>query len=308
MPQQLIARELQEEPPAPAMAMAGALAAHGGSNVAAILFYGSNLRSGSVEGVLDFYVLVDRLVEWHQSRPLALATRILPPTVEYWELPWQGHILRAKVAIIRTDQFIRAMRPGGLDTTLWARFAQPVMLPHARDAMARQMVTDTLAAAVTTAARWAALLGPETASAPAYWETLFRATYGAELRVEKGERGASLVSHAEARYRALLLPAWKAAGIAGGPSDGDLLRPILTGQQRAAGRFGWGLRRRLGKMLNLARLSKAAFTFKDGVDYILWKIERHSGVRVELTPWQRRHPILSAPFILSRLRRQGAVR
>jgi hypothetical protein len=53
---------------------------------------------------------------------------------------------------------------------------------------------------------------------------------------------------------------------------------------------------------------KGAFTFKDGAGYLLWKIERHSGVRHDLTPWQRRHPILASSVLFWQLYRKGAFR
>ena len=53
---------------------------------------------------------------------------------------------------------------------------------------------------------------------------------------------------------------------------------------------------------------KAAFTFRGGARYLAWKVERHSGEAVALTPWQERHPILAAPPLLWRLYRKGAVR
>ena len=211
------------------------------------------------------------------------------------------------MAVLRADQFARATRHTSLDTTIWARFAQPVILAHARDATARHATLSALAGAVATAARWAVLLGPESGTPRPFWEALFRATYAAELRVEKGERGVSLVEHAEARYAALLQPALSAAGI-GFQVEGAVVTPALTNAQRRSGQAAWGRRRSAGKLLNIARLVKAAFTFKGGVDYIVWKIQRHSGVKLELTPWQRRHPILSAPVILYRLRRLGAIR
>jgi hypothetical protein len=58
----------------------------------------------------------------------------------------------------------------------------------------------------------------------------------------------------------------------------------------------------------LLRLAKGAFTFVGGVDYLLWKIERHSGVKTTVTAWQRRHPLLAAPGLAWRLYRRGAFR
>jgi len=304
----LIDQEWDHSPPAPAAALVAALVAHGGDNVASVLFYGSNLRTGDVEGLLDFYVLVDRLTGWRDSAPLAAATRLLPPSVEYWEVPWQGHTLRAKVAVMGIDQFARSTRFDGMDTTIWARFTQPVMLAHARDPAARRQVRAAVTQAVTTATRWAALLGPVEGTARDYWEALFKATYSAELRVEKATRGVSIVDHAADRYTALLPPAWASARVPFEERPDGRLHPLLSASDRARAASAWVWRGRFGKVLNIARLVKAAFTFTGGVDYLLWKLHRHSGVRLELTPWQRRHPILSAPGILWKLKRMGAIR
>ena len=53
---------------------------------------------------------------------------------------------------------------------------------------------------------------------------------------------------------------------------------------RDAERRRWRRRRLAGKLLNLLRLVKGAFTFEGALDYVLWKVERHSGVRVAVSP------------------------
>ena len=68
--------------------------------------------------------------------------------------------------------------------------------------------------------------------------------------------------------------------------------------RRIALRKAWGLRRGMGKPLNVARLMKAAFTFQGASRYAAWKIQRHTGVAIEITPWRERHPILAAPGVL----------
>ena len=68
------------------------------------------------------------------------------------------------------------------------------------------------------------------------------------------------------------------------------------------------LRRRAGKALNLARLVKAAFTFRGGLPYIISKIERHGGRPLELRPWERRLPWLAAPLVMLRLLREKRLR
>ena len=58
----------------------------------------------------------------------------------------------------------------------------------------------------------------------------------------------------------------------------------------------------------MLRLSKAAFTFHDSISYAAWKIERHTGVRVEVTPMLRRHPLLWGFKVSWRLLRRGVMR
>src|SRR3546814_19495366 len=62
----------------------------------AVIFYGSNLRSGRLDGVLDFYVLVERMSEWHEG-VAAIFDTLLAPRTEYRELLLDGVLLRAKV-------------------------------------------------------------------------------------------------------------------------------------------------------------------------------------------------------------------
>jgi hypothetical protein len=63
-----------------------------------------------------------------------------------------------------------------------------------------------------------------------------------------------------------------------------------------------------GKCLSALRLLKALLTFENGLDYALWKIERHSNVRVEVSPLLRRIPPLAVLVIFWKLFRKGAFR
>jgi len=78
--------------------------------------------------------------------------------------------------------------------------------------------------------------------------------------------------------------------------------------RRAAARLGWIGRRTVGKALSLPRLAKGLFTFAGGPEYIAWKIERHSGVAVNLSPRARRYPLLAGWVVVWRLYRRGAFR
>ncbi|MCR0981092.1 hypothetical protein [Roseomonas populi] len=271
------------------------LAGHGEA-VEAVIFYGSCRRSGDATGLLDLYVLTTSDRAFNGPGAAAFFNAALPPNVLHWRLDGPDGPLRAKVAVMTLHAFEGRMRPDATDTTLWARFCQPATLVHARDTEARRRVEAAVARAVEIAVTWALRLGAPTEPPAALWRHLFAKTYGAELRAERGNRPESIVATAPAWFDAIL-----PAALARLPA-----RPAADGGRAWARR--WARRRAAGKALNVARLVKAAFTFNGGPDYLADKVARHSGVAFELTPWQRRHPILAAPLLLWRLRRQGAVR
>ncbi len=304
----LIGAELRRELPEPVKAFAAQLAQRAGGAAVAVLFYGSNLRDARLDGVLDYYVVLDHVGAWPGSRLAALANGLLPPNVGYCEEALEGQALRAKYALISLSQFRRGVSHDAVDTTLWARFSQPCCVAWVRSEIDLDAVVDVVRQAVMTAARWAAELGPESGEAASYWRALFASTYAAELRVETGGRGHDLVARDTERYATLLPLAWEAAGVGFVPMGERGVAPEITPSNRRLAARRWALRRRLGKFLNVARLLKAAFTFDGAVDYVVWKVERHSGIRPEVTDWQRRHPLLAAPGIYWRLRRLGVLR
>ncbi|WP_342741801.1 hypothetical protein [Sphingomonas rubra] len=285
-----VARALAAPVPPGVRAVAATLAEPG--EVEAVLFYGSNLRTGALDGVLDFYVLTAGPRE-----------RGMWPTVSYREVPVGEHLLRAKIATVRIDTFAEAARGTLIDTTIWTRFVQPAALVFARGPAAEQAVAGAVAAAAITAGRFAAALGPASGSAADYWRALFRQTYAAELRVEKPGREEQILVHGAGRYEALLPLAWDAGGI-DHAADGALLTPRLSPAERRRALSAWARRRRWGKPLNVARLVRAAFTFEGAGAYGAWKVERHTGVKVPLTPFREKHPVLAAPGVLWRVWRE----
>ncbi|MEE4337929.1 hypothetical protein [Erythrobacter sp.] len=267
-------------------AFAAALGEEAGAR--AVLFYGSNLRTGSLEGVLDFYVLM----------PGAAAGEArVWPRVSYRERSHEPEALRAKVATMRLATFAEAARAERLDTTIWARFVQPSALAWTADDAARGDVTAAITAAAITAARLAVALGPQAGTAGDYWRALFRATYRAEFRVEKPGRENDILAVNADHFEGLLTLALEAAGI-GVEKEGTRIVPAMDPRERRDVLRWWKRRERLGKPLNFVRLVKASATFEGAARYAAWKIERHTGMPVEITPFRERHPLLAAPGVL----------
>jgi hypothetical protein len=308
----LIAAEADQPIGRAAAALVEAVLRRHGRSVAAVLFYGSCLRgagpAAADDPVFDFYVLVDSYRETYAGRLAAFANAVLPPNVFYVEQPWQERTLRAKYAVVTLRQFRRGVSGRAFHSYFWARFAQPVRLAYARDDGARTAVVDALVEAVVTLVKRTVGLLPAAFEPAVLWTRAFAATYGAELRAEGSDRARQVYAADWQRYDRLVAAALSAADIVvrGGPEEALALS--LTDRERRLTRAAWWLRRCLGKALSVLRLAKAVFTFDGGLDYILWKIERHSGVKTAATQWQRRHPLLAAPGLAWRLYRRGAFR
>jgi hypothetical protein len=272
--------------------------------VAAVLLYGSYLR-GKRDTLLDFYVLLDGL-DGAMPPLQAWGNRCLPPNVYHLSLPPAGDRpgLRAKYATLTVSRFQRAM--GDFHGYFWSRFTQPAGLVYARDDDTVRRVVAALAEATHHFAREVTPMLGERFPAERFWQRGLALTYASELRAEDPAGSADLYQHARGHFDSLL------AAYADEPhgvieAEAGAYRPRRAGS-RSWYRWRWLLRSLQGKLLSVLRLVKAAATFDDPLDYLLWKIERHSGIYITPTERQRRHPLVFAWPLLWRLYRRGAFR
>ena len=279
--------------PAVAAVADAARAAHG-PGVCAVLFYGSCRRDGYREGLLvDLYLIVDDYASVHRSRLMRWLNQLVPPNVYYVEAEHIGGKVRAKYALVSLGQLERLVSPATLNPYFWARFAQPTGLLWSRDPRVAAAIEGVLAQSIlSTDQAVRPLVGAGADDAVTLWSRAHTESYRTELRAEKPQRAALIVAGDLERYRSVT------AALAS-------RRPACTAA--AAGRR-WSWRRLQGKSLSLLRLANASWTFAGGADYLAWKISRHAGVPVEFSPWERRHPLLAAPFVLWRLARRGVIR
>jgi hypothetical protein len=285
---ELVAEELAAPVDPRVTAMAEAIAANHGQASRAVLFYGSCLRQRQLEGLmLDFYLIVSDYRAAYDKSWLVVANRLIPPNVFYFE---HGGLV-AKYAVLSEADFERECGPGARSTSIVARFAQPSRLVWSRNAAAGRRTGDAVAQCAPTLLGWAAPLAPKGASIAELWRRAFQLTFGAELRAEREDRSRSIVDADPPRYERF----GEAALALAKQLDGDM------------GRW-WKRMQRKGKLLSVLRLAKASATFAGGADYIAWKINRHAGTKIELKPWQRRHPLLAGISLLPRLLKSGAVR
>jgi len=306
--EELVRAELLQPAPTAAVQLTDEILRRHGSTIAAVLFYGSCLRRRTNEGVLDFYVLVDTYRDAYRSRLLAWANAALPPNVFYLEIKSELGPLRCKYAVISLEDFERGARPGGLRSGIWARFCQPALAVHLRDATAREAVVAAVAESTVTAiARTLYELPTKNGSTQkngltqkdgsirfttaALWQQVLRGTYSAELRPEAPSTIQSLYKADPERYDRAARAVLARLGADVRSVDSEI-EAILPTDSKASTRRGWGRLRVLAKMVYFVQLLKSAATFGDWLPYVLWKLERHTGKKIVPSERQRRHPLV----------------
>jgi hypothetical protein len=300
-------------PDSPALsALVEALRGRHGEAVNAILFYGSCLRRGDLfDGLVDLYLIVDDYVSFYGRSARALANWLLPPNVFYTEIGVGDRVLRAKYAVLSNADLRKGTSRHWFHSYLWGRFTQPTALAWHRDEESRRRIEASLASARRTFLERVLPRLPAAGRVRDLWQQGLQLSYGAELRAESARRSAELTAAALEYYGAATREVaatlrWPLT--LEGEGAETRYRVEIPALSRRLGRAGWWLRTAQGKLLSVARLLKALFTFEGGLDYIAWKLERHSGQRIEIPPRVRRHPLIFVWGLFWRLYRRGVFR
>jgi len=283
-----------------------------GEAVQAILFYGSCLRTGDdLDGLVDLYALVDNYRAAYTSRIQAFFNVLLPPNVYYLEREFEEQVVRTKYAVLSLADFQKGTSRRWFHSYLWGRFCQPTALLYARDHEVARLVQEGFAQSVLTFMRRVLPQIEPEFNARRLWRRGFELSYRAELRAERPEKRARLFDAAPEYYEKITRTAMEAVSYPVEIVDNSgsvSYRHDISSRRRFLSRITWRLRSLQGKVLSVLRLLKAITTFEGGVDYILWKIQRHSGVTVDVEPRLRRRPLLAIWVLSWRLYRRGGFR
>lgn len=262
----------------------------------------------AADGVVDLYLVVNDYKEVYQKRRYSFLNSLLPPNVYYLEVNYQGRTLRVKYSIISMENLKQATE-NWFHSYIWSRFAQPFRLLYARDESCCRDIYQIRARAVLKfLSTTIPAINSETMDAEDIWINGLTLAYAAEFRMEnKSSRAMHIVHENLGDY--IRLTASAAPGLSG------LIRVLPHGyyerltddRLRRKTLVLWKLRRWQGHVLSVLRLVKATFTFKDCIKYAVWKIHRHTGINIDITPRMQRYPILSGFNILWQLIRRGAL-
>ena len=268
-----------------------------------MILFGSQLSnaSPSPHSAWDFVVVVRDYDPFHEAlvaaghhvrSPATLnrLARVLPPSITAFS-PSPDGLPVAKCAIITTSDFVRALGPDSPDHFLKGRMVQKVRIEWARSESVRERLEGILADARRRVFEWAGPWLSEPITAESLPEEMLRVSYAGELRPENSERVLEVV----ASQRAWLTETY--AQVLEAEADAGRLRRVDGGfafedpPTKADARRVRGYFRRSKRRATL-RWGKHMLTFNDWLTYIQRKTERRTGLTIEITPAERRWPLL----------------
>ncbi|MCH9025633.1 MAG: hypothetical protein IIA05_00775 [Proteobacteria bacterium] len=276
-----------------------AMADRAGSNLRAVIFFGSHLVNSAPgqHSAADWVVIVDEYRPFYREFSawfgypavlVALLNRLLPPNVIHIPAAEGAGI---KAVIISAKDFARAMGARAKDHFCKGRLVQKVEIIYARDDEVRERVNERLLDARMGTLDWVPLYADEKFTVESYCLAMMQTSYGAEIRPESNDRVLEVI----AQQQTSLIESFKPvldAGIERGVLTRDERKYRLTRPPGKAQKWRWRWYFRKSKIRATLRWLKYVMTFTGWPDYIVRKLERRSGIKVELTDAERRWPLV----------------
>jgi len=287
----------------PSQRLARSLVDAAGTQVRAVLLYGSHLFGAAPDrfSAHDLVVVVEEYVGTYQElrrrgfthrppRLMASLAWLLPPNVIAYS-PEGADGPMAKCLIINARDFERELSDRSRDHFMISRMIQEVDVLYVRDEAAERWLGDCLEAARRTVLDWAAPYVATPFSAETLTREMIAMCYRSEIRPESGSRASSVFE----AQRAYLVDTYEKL-LANASSEGLVVREEHG--YRSACRPGPIARLRrfvyfnFSKLRVTARWFKHVLTFENWLQYTVRKVERRTGMRVELTTLERRLPLI----------------
>ncbi len=268
----------------------------------AIVLYGSWLR-GKRDTVVDLYVIVDNYK--HLDSPLdKVLINFLSPNVYQQVGSNLAENFRVKFAVIGLEHFKKRIT-NDFHPYFWARFAQPTQILYVKNEQVMQILEATFKEATKRMIIESIPMLPRQFTTEMLWETALQLTYRAELRSESRTAPQSIIEKSLPELEIL-------TKLVASECSLKNLDNVWLNDTKRINYFKkaiiWQTRFFIGKVLSILRLLKAVFTFENPLDYLVWKIERHTGIKEEPTRLQRKHPLIFSWSLIWRLYRKGGFR
>ncbi|MFH1018310.1 MAG: hypothetical protein V1798_09035 [Pseudomonadota bacterium] len=260
-----------------------------GDRCLALLAYGSCLSDATrtQTSTPDFFVVVDSYGSFHRRRLHRILNRVLPPNIYHFAISGRT----AKYNVLSLRHLIRETSRHARDCYILGRASKRLALLWTRDERVSDRIVAAQASALRTIDSKVVHLMPGTFGLEEFTKEALRFSYTADVRVEaedkiqrlfEAEREFYLAVHGSILEEMQGPPFLLTKG-----ADGRYTKPPrglwdFVGRARTR----WFLA--VSRMKAQIRWPKGIFTVEGWVDYLLAKIERTQGIKIEMTDRQKK--------------------
>jgi hypothetical protein len=264
-------------------------------------------------GIYDFFLVTDDYRLLYPDAKQQFLCQHLPPSVYYLELESEKFgKLCAKYSVISLDRLRQETSPQASDNYHMGRFGQKIGICYVKDDAVRTALIDAFFDALIWNVRLTIHKFHRDFPFEGFFLKYLRTSYSGATRIETEEKFQSIYANDkgfyDSIYRKVLCYYEQETGEIRYNQAKDLYELQVFGWPR----FSNYLRARFflnkSKCTSTLRWFKNMLTFKNWLDYIINKVERHSGVKLELTRLDRKFPLIIGSRHFFRLLFKGHLR
>ena len=286
-----------------ARSLAEALVEAAGDQIRAILLYGSRLLDATPDrySAYDFVVIVEGYLQFYRDlryhdlihrtpRLMAAAAQVLPPNVISFSSRESDDLI-AKCLIMSTCHFERELSSRSKDHFMISRMIQQVDVLYVSDHRTEQWMEGCLAEARGTVLSWAAPYVESPFTPESLAMEMLKICYASEIRPESAARVTSIFQ-AQRTYLVETLGSVLDKGLQDGRIGKESDRYFMVSDPG----FFTQIRRRIyliwSKIRVTGRWFKHTLTFENWLPYIVRKVERRTGLKMELSSAEEALPLI----------------
>lgn len=237
-----------------------------------IVGYGSCLSSKtkSTTSVPDFYVIVDDPKIFFKTRRDKILSKVLPPSIYHFN---QNDLL-LKYCVISKAQLEKHVQVSAPDVYHIGRFSKRIALVHATNSdTALEHLAHIHATAIQTALALSHQLNPTTTNRDQHIENALALSYVGDIRVEADDK-IKKIFLAEGDYYQ--------------QTYGQLIDKNFISNQTIPIKANIKFWIKKSRMRSTFRWIKNILTARSWIDYMIFKIERTKGIKIEVTDAQKK--------------------
>lgn len=284
-----------------------------GSSLVGVILYGSCLDDATrtPTSIYDFFLVCDDYRTFYPKRFDALLNTFLVPNTYNLEISGPTDQRWAcKYNVVSLDHLRKETGERAADSYLFGRLGKRVRITWARDADSLDALVGCLHAAMLQTLRLLAPTLPDRLPLDDLIVRLLSLSYRGDFRIERDTKIQELVAAGRDHYRRFYGELIARSDQHDLPLalEGDACRNLLSASDRIRGSRQTEAFLARSRRRSVYRWPKGFVTFGDYVEYLLRKVERTKGIRIELTERERKYPLLFAWKHFFRLKRQGLLK